>query len=638
MKKIMTYDDLLKFCEEQNFTEFNADESGYQLCISVPAQFEQEDSDDESMMFANIKVFHTNKNNNGSDVTKEAMKNSLSGFKYKPILCNYQTVTLEDGTEALDFTAHDMEIDEDGNVVYIEKQVGCITADEPIMKYDRKNKRYYAYAKCAIPREYTPAAEIIERRGGTDVSAELYVNKMSYDAKKKELLLEDIELAGVTLLGADRRPGMSGAHLQLEDFAADENISFEQNDKLIETLENLNKTLEELKINNAERKEEKPMDKFEELLEKYNKTAEDVTFDHEGMSDEELETAFAEAFAEQDDNSGQANPEAQQFDDADPDADPETDGLDDAEDEDADEDSDQGAADDVTAMIEALPENPDANDQYTVQAARDAYNGLTDAQKELVEATTVSALEDAEEAVVADKDAIAKRDAGDEPATRRNNELTYSVVIDGTVKQFSVSLTEKLNALRDLVNNTYSESDNAWYDVDAYDDEKYVVMHDYWNNKHYRQNYSVKKDVYSLKGDRVEVFARFLTQDEINSLSSMKSNYEQIEKDLMQYQKKELVGSSDYSAISDKEEFVAVVNDVNNGKNEMTFEELKENLDKMLLNYAKSGNLNFEAVEDKAKETEDKKPSKKFTKVGLVPAGAKGNPKKSRYGNIFKKR
>lgn len=587
MKKIMTYDDLLKFCEEQNFTEFNADESGYQLCISVPAQFEQEDSDDESMMFANIKVFHTNKNNNGSDVTKEAMKNSLSGFKYKPILCNYQTVTLEDGTEALDFTAHDMEIDEDGNVVYIEKQVGCITADEPTMKYDRKNKRYYAYAKCAIPREYTPAAEIIERRGGTDVSAELYVNKMSYDAKKKELLLEDIELAGVTLLGADRKPGMSGAHLQLEDFVADENISFEQNDKLIETLENLNKTLEELKINNAERKEEKPMDKFNELLEKYGKTAEDVTFEYEGMSDEELETAFAEAFAEQDDNSGQ-EPESQE--------EQTTETFDDEEDgsEDADPDTD----------------DPTIEDEPT-----------TDEPSE----------EETEEVVNTDDNASVT------PKKRQNNEVEFSAVVNGEVKTFSISLVEKLNALRDLVNNTYSESDDTWYDIDAYDEEKFVIMHDYWRNKHYRQEYSVKKDVYSLKGDRVEVFARFLTQDEINSLFSMKSNYEQIEKDLMQYQKKELVGSSDYSAISDKEEFVAVVNDVNNGKNEMTFEELKENLDKMLLNYAKSGNLNFEAVEDKAKETEDKKPSKKFTKVGLVPAGAKGNPKKSRYGNIFKK-
>lgn len=620
MKKIMTYDDLLKFCEEQNFTEFNADESGYQLCISVPAQFEQEDSDDESMMFANVKVFHTNLNRNGSNVTKEAMSKSLDGFKYKPVLCNYETVILEDGTEALDFTAHDMEIDEDGNVIYLEKQVGCITADEPTMKYDRKNKRYYAYAKCAIPREYTPAAEIIERRGGTDVSAELYVNKMSYDAKKKELLLEDIELAALTLLGASRTPGMEGSHLQIEDFAADENISFERNDKLIETLNALNKTLESFDINKTFRKEETPMNKFEELLEKYGKTVEDITFEYESLSDEELETAFVKAFDDPDDGS-------------DPNPDPESGDLDDAEDEDAD----QGAADDVTAMIEALPENPDANDQYTVQAARDAYNGLTDAQKELVEATTVSALEDAEEAVAADKDAIAKRDAGDEPVTRHNNELTYSVVIDGTVKQFSVSLTEKLNALRDLVNNTYSESDNTWYDVDAYDDEKYVVMHDYWNNKHYRQNYSVKKDVYSLKGDRVEVFAKFLTQDEINNLDSMKSNYEQISNDLAQYQKKELVNSNDYSAIADKEDFVAVVNDVNNGKNEMTFEELKENLDKMLLNYAKSGNLNFEAVEDKAKEAEEKKNGKKFTRVGLMASGAKGNPKKSRYGNIFKK-
>lgn len=574
MKKIMTYDDLLKFCEEQNFTEFNADESGYQLCISVPAQFEQEDSDDESMMFANIKVFHTNKNNNGSDVTKEAMKNSLSGFKYKPILCNYQTVTLEDGTEALDFTAHDMEIDEDGNVVYIEKQVGCITADEPTMKYDRKNKRYYAYAKGAIPREYTPAAEIIERRGGTDVSAELYVNKMSYDAKKKELLLEDIELAGVTLLGADRRPGMSGAHLQLEDFAADENISFEQNDKLIETLENLNKTLEELKINNAERKEEKPMDKFEELLEKYNKTAEDVTFDHEGMSDEELETAFAEAFAEQDDNSGQADPEVQQFDDDDPDVDPET-----GEEDDPDTDGDD-----------------------------------TDDSDEDDEATTVAETND---------DTMPKK--------KQNNELSKEELFNQIFELSFNEIRSGLNALCAIYRN-----ENEWcYVEDVYED--YFVMYDWDSNNIWKQNYTKDGDALTLSGERVQLFAMLLTESEKISVENMRQNYEAICGQLAQYQKKELVNSNDYSAIADKEEFVAVVKDVNDGKNEMTFEELKDSLDKMLLSYAKSGSLNFEAVEDKAKQTEDKKPSKKFTKVGLVPAGAKGNPKKSRYGNLFKR-
>ncbi len=36
--------------------------------------------------------------------------------------------------------------------------------------------------------------------------------------------------------------------------------------------------------------------KFEELLEKYGKTAEEVTFEIEGLSDEELEAKFAEAF------------------------------------------------------------------------------------------------------------------------------------------------------------------------------------------------------------------------------------------------------------------------------------------------------------------------------------------------------
>lgn len=614
MKKLMTIFDLIKFCEEQNFTEFDSATSGYQLCVSTPATFEVEDESNESMLFANIRVFHTKKNRNQSNVTKNAMKNSLSGFKYKPILCNYETITLEDGTEELDFSGHDMEIDEEGNTIYLEKQVGCVTADEPVMKYDKDNKRYYAYAKCAIPREYTPAADIIERRGGTDVSAELYVNKMSYDAKKKELLLEDIELAGITLLGASHTPGMEGAHLQIEDFAVKEGLSFEQNDKLIETLNALNKTLESFDINKTFRKEETPMNKFEELLEKYGKTVEDITFEYESLSDEELETAFVKAFDDPDDGS-------------DPDPDLETGDLDDTEDADAD----QGAADDVTAMIEALPENPDANDQYTVQAARDAYNGLTDAQKELVEATTVSALEDAEEAVAADKDAIAKRDAGDEPATRRNNELTYSVVIDGTVKQFSVSLIEKLTALRDLVNNTYSEADDTWYDVDAYDEDKYVIMHDYWRNKHYRQDYTVRNDVYSLKGDRVEVFAQFLTQDEINSLAKMKSNYEQICKDLAQYQKKELVNSKEYSAIAEKEDFIAVVDEINNGMNEMSFEELKINLDNMLLNFAKNGELNIEAIE------KNKSENKKFTRMGLMPSGAKGNPKKSRYGNIFKR-
>lgn len=301
------------------------------------------------------------------------------------------------------------------------------------------------------------------------------------------------------------------------------------------------------------------MNKFEELLGLYGKTIEDVTFEYEGLSDEELETAFKEAFDDEDPNA----------------SDSETD-----------------------------PEITDNNSTEGENADPEATDGT---------------------AIIDDTSA---------PKKRQNNEIQFSAVVNGEIKDFSISLIDKLNALRDLVNNTYSESDDCWYDVDAYDEDKYVIMHDYWRNKHYRQSYAVRQDVYSLKGDRVEVFAQYLTQDEINSLSTMKSNYEQITNDLAQYQKKELASSGDYSAIADKEEFTQIVADVNAGTNEMTFEELKNTLDKMLLNYAKKGELNFEEVEGKAEEA--KKSIVK--KVGLMSSNnTKNGIKKSRYGNLFKK-
>ena len=51
--------------------------------------------------------------------------------------------------------------------------------------------------------------------------------------------------------------------------------------------------------------------KFEELLQKYGKTAEDITFEHENMSDEELEAAFEAAFATQPETAPESQPELQ---------------------------------------------------------------------------------------------------------------------------------------------------------------------------------------------------------------------------------------------------------------------------------------------------------------------------------------
>ena len=223
-KKILTIDDLVQFCSSHELLTFNAEETGYQLCIQAPATFESfEPIDDGTMLHGLVKLLHTGRNENGSNVTLEAAENCMAGIKYKPLLANFTEV---DGVR--DFTSHDFEKDEDGNLVYIERQIGCFTAESPYMEDDPEIEgRKYVYAYVAIPRDYTDAAEIIERKNGTKISSELLVNKMSFDPEKMELILSDIVVQGATCLGVDPdtgeevQEGMKGARLDIIDFSAD---------------------------------------------------------------------------------------------------------------------------------------------------------------------------------------------------------------------------------------------------------------------------------------------------------------------------------------------------------------------------------------------------------------------------------
>lgn len=149
----------------------------------------------------------------------------MKGLAYVPVLADFCEI---DGER--DFTTHAFEYDEEEDkIIYYEKQVGCITADEPYMEPDEEVKgRMNVYARVSIPRTYTDAAEIIERKGGTDISVEILVNDMSY-SKETGLLLNDITVIGLTLLGKNPEtgeniaPGMQGAHISIEDFSVDNN-------------------------------------------------------------------------------------------------------------------------------------------------------------------------------------------------------------------------------------------------------------------------------------------------------------------------------------------------------------------------------------------------------------------------------
>ena len=112
-KRILTLEDLVKFCSDQQLTTFSSKESGYRLSVQVPATFEvEEESDRRGLMKVKIRVFHTLKNRNGSYVSEESAKDAMPTIKNRPILAAIHQ--LDDGE--WDFETHNVEIveNEDG--------------------------------------------------------------------------------------------------------------------------------------------------------------------------------------------------------------------------------------------------------------------------------------------------------------------------------------------------------------------------------------------------------------------------------------------------------------------------------------------------------------------------------------------
>lgn len=139
--------------------------------------------------------------------------------------------------------------DEDGNekINYIEKQVGCFTADDPYLEYDEEMDKTYVIAYAVIPEEYTEAANIIRRKNGTKVSCELCIDSLQYNAKEKYLELIDFIFSGCTLLGCDENgneigEGMLGSRADIADFCHKKPV-FDYQEKLVEMLDKLNNTL-----------------------------------------------------------------------------------------------------------------------------------------------------------------------------------------------------------------------------------------------------------------------------------------------------------------------------------------------------------------------------------------------------------
>lgn len=608
-KTLLTIDDLVKFCEEQKFAKFSSNETGYKLAVKVPTTFESEDSVDENhrgMKKVKIKIFHTGVNRNKSRVSKESAERAMKTIPDRPVLAAIHQ--LDDGS--WDFEGHEMKTvrnEETGEdeTVYIESQVGSFSSEPAFWEHDDKLDKDFVCAYAYIAEDYTRTTSILEEKNGTKNSCELVIEELSYDAKEKVLDLDDFYLNASTFLGSrddgtEIGEGMEGSRADIVDF------SEAHNSVLIDLqtrLSNVESKLEKVCFNNNTQINQKggnDLVKFEELLKKYNVTADDITFDYEWLSDEELEQKFAETF---DDDGGAA--------------------------------SDDGAGDAGTTDGNSDPEP-------TSDENADEGNGESDPVEEPVneegagetqEENPVS--EESEDEPVATSD-DSKENPVEEEACGADNKKKrkYSITTGEKSANFEVSLDEKIWALSDLVNAQYGESDNCWYSVKVY--ENYLIMYDYWTCIAYKQTYSQDGDNFSLTGDRVEVYATYLTKEELDEVEAMRSNYaslveykENAEFAKLHTQREEILNAEKYNDLRDTDEFKALVENMD----QYSLVDLEKEAKVIFADFITSNAGTFSA------HTSETKSKKKFNggmTFGVGSEKPEADNENSPYGDYFK--
>lgn len=553
MKTILTMDELVKFCAEQNFHNFSSSEQGYELAVKIPSTFEIDETDDSNsrgMLRLKYKLYHIGRNRNGSNVSEDSAKESLPTIAHRPVLASIHQ--LDNGE--WDFHSHDMEeyVDENGEtqIRYIESPVGAFSGypdEQPFIAYDEETKKDFVFAYAYIPKEYTKASEIIERKGGSKNSVELHIEEMAYDAKEKVLDLKKFYVAGSTLLGSEKdgtpiEEGMLGSRADIADFKAEPQV-FEKNTELIKVLENLNETLSHFDIKNLGK----------EVNEVKKKELEEIQEELFDLTDGEN--------ADGEDTSGET-----------------TDGNTDGE---------------ATDNTDANPETQDNEEESGTRNAGDEPQPLSPAIND------------------------------DDPDILKKIEYTIKTT-DGVVREFGLSVANKLDAAFNLVNATYGEEDNDFYAVDMFEDEGYLEMYGFFTNKNYRQTYSMEGDSISLTGERIEIYSVFVTQEEKDALESMKANYSEITEKLRRYeeepQKMEILNSEDYSKVSSTKEFEELKLQKNHF--DLEIDEVIAKADAILLSYAKHSNFSVQ-TEETAKDN--------FVKIPTL------QKKASRYGTLFVK-
>lgn len=543
-KRILTIEDLVHFCKTQNVKRFSSNEFGKQICVRVDdiVTFEEdkEKGNDDGFMHLLFKVCHAGENRNRSSISKSNLEKYKNTINYRPVLASI--VTSPDDPSVLDFNSHDIEIDDNGNPIYIEKQVGCFTADEAFLQYDEENDKTYLMAHAVIPEEYTAASDIIRRKGGTKVSCEIAIDTMQYDENSGILDIIDFAFMGVCLLGDHVTEGMAGSRADIEsmaEFSAENNsvtANIEFNKIMIETLSKLNKALDRFNNTNDSNKKggENAMNKLDALLEEYGLDKSELDFETDDLSSEELEAKFLEVY---------------------------------------------GDAEEFKKKRKCAENGNDTEDDEDFASCGKKKRKCSD-------------------------DDEGEFDDDEDFAGCGKKKKRCAINTENNTVEFELSHDDIRMALYGLLESTWDEDSYAWV-CEVYDNyfiyQKETYSDDGYEYKYYKQGYSKNEDNVELSGDPVEVFSTFVTESEKTALDMIRSQYEElkafkenVEKQELKVQKDAILESAEYAEIKDSEEFKALVADAE----KYSTDELKVKAD-LIFAAAMKKKFNFEANSEK---------------------------------------
>ena len=574
--KLLSLDDLYNYYANNNQTiNFSSEESGYDIVVQMDgkAKFSNTDIEDkhkDGMKQFSAFAYHDNVNLNKSKIDEEDFIENTKSVPFRPILCN---IIIDKETGEKDFGSHDYHIEVDEKtgeeiVIYDEKPVGSLATYSIV--YDKEQDVNRALVTGYLWEGYCQdAIDILERREETDCSIELSIRELAFDNDDKVLLLKDYYVGGLTLLGSKISPGMKGSKATLGDFSAEKNsvcnFTEEENSKLIETLEKLNQTLSNFNINNKDEHDDfaqkggNDLEMLNQLLEKYNVTVEDVTFETEGLSDEELEAKFEEVFGEKVEET--TTEQEEEFSKTCPEC-----GV--------TVDDDSTTCPECGKDLTETPENEDNKDDFEIEET---------------------------ESVVEVKESVTEEEKTEE------SEIEIPVEKESFSKTFELSQDDVRCALYNLL-APYEEAANDWFwIVEVFDDH---FIYQGCTGKYFGQKYTKEDDTVAFDGEPYAVYSEFLTESERVALKELRSNYSVIEEELNKYkaaeinaQKEEILNDVAYAEFAEEDCMKEVISKAS----EYSVQELRNAMDLAL---AKA----YKTKKTFAVETEEKK----TVKVGFA--------------------